>query len=234
MSLWSRLLRRGPELEPEAARRLADWRRHPRPDLDTPLDQGRFVVLDVESTGLDLNHDRLIAIGAVAVVGGRIALADSFETILRQDEVSDRDNILVHGIGGQAQREGLPPVAALLDFLDYLGNAPLVAYHVAFDKTMIRRALSEYLGFDFRHPWLDLAYVMPELLPEQAARRKALDHWTALFGIGNYARHSALADALATAELLLAALPLARARKTLAYRQLQDAEAAQRWLGANR
>lgn len=230
MTGWLGPWRRGPALAPEIAARLAAWRTLAKADLALPIEQGRYVVVDVESTGLDMRRDRLIAIGAVAVHDGRIRLADSFEIVLRQNEASGKDNILIHGIGGERQREGVEPAEALLRFLDYLGASPLVAFHVAFDETMIRRACKEYLGFEFRHPWLDLAYVMPGLLPELARKHRSLDDWLRHFGIGNYARHNALADALATGQLFLAALPLARAQGTARYAALRDIEKAQRWL----
>jgi DNA polymerase-3 subunit epsilon len=230
MSFLTRLFGRGPTLAPDHAQRLADWRARPAEELGTAFDDARYVVVDVESTGLDLNRDRLIAIGAVAVAGGRIVLADSFEVVLRQDRVSHKDNILIHGIGGEQQREGSAPEEALLAFLDYLGKAPLVAFHVTFDETMIKRALREYLGLDFKHAWLDLAYVMPGLLPEYARKYRALDDWSGHFRINNFARHSALADALATAQLLQCALKLAPTRKAASYKGLQDLEKAQRWV----
>jgi len=230
MTFLARLFRRDVQLDPDAAQRLADWQARATLDLTRPLSETRCVVLDVESTGLDLRRDQLIAIGACAVRDGRIDLADSFEVVLRQDQVSDRDNILIHGIGGEAQREGLEPADALLRFLDYLGKSPLVAFHVTFDQTMIDRAFKRYLGFSFKHDWLDLAYVMPGLLPKHARRFRALDHWTQHFEISNYARHSALADALATAQLMLAAAPLARGRDLLSYDQWRELEKAQRWL----
>jgi len=184
----------------------------------------------VETTGLDLVRDRLIAIGACAVENGQVVMADSFEIVLRQDQTSTKDNILIHGIGGEAQRDGLEPPEALLNFLDFLGKSPLVAFHVTFDQTMIRKAVKEYLGFEFKHPWLDLAYVMPGLLPEYARRYRALDDWSGHFQISNFARHSALADALATAQLFLCALPLAATKRSTCYRNLQDLEKAQRWV----
>lgn len=230
MNWFTRLLRGAARLDPASAEHLAAWQHLPGAETDRAFADSRLVVVDVESTGLDLNKDRLIAIGAVAISGGRIDLADSFEVVLRQDKVSDKDNILIHGIGGEAQRDGEPPVDALLAFLDYLGKSPLVAFHVTFDETMIRRAMKAYLGLDFKHPWLDLAYVMPGLLPDYARKYRALDHWSGHFRIANYARHSALADALATAQLLLAALPLAQARKLNHYKNMQDLEQAQRWV----
>ncbi len=224
------LFRRRPQLDPLAAQAVQRWRQLSPERGDLEFNTARYVVVDVESTGLDLTRDRLIAIGAVAVIGGRIDLTDSFEVVLRQDTVSSKDNILIHGIGGEAQREGLPPIEALTAFLAFLGKSPLVAFHVTFDETMIRRAMRDYLGLDFKHPWLDLAYLMPSLLPEQARRYRALDDWAGHFQIANFARHSALADALATAQLLLAALPLARQRHSRHYNNLRDLEKAQRWV----
>ena len=218
------------KLDPELAGRLETWRQLPDHNLSDDFDAARYVVVDVETTGLDLVRDRLIAIGACAVENGRVVMADSFEIVLRQDKISTKDNILIHGIGGEAQREGVDPAESLVNFLDFLGKSPLVAFHVTFDQTMIKKAVKEYLGFEFKHPWLDLAYVMPGLLPEYARRYRALDDWSGYFQISNFARHSALADALATAQLLLCALPLAQAKHSTCYRNLQDLEKAQRWV----
>ncbi len=230
MSLLAKLLGLGPKLDEAAKQRLAAWQALPHVHLGESFETSRMVVLDVESTGLDLNRDRLIAIGAVLIEGGKVVLKESFEIVLRQDKVSTKDNILIHGIGGEAQREGVEPVDGLLDFLDFIGKLPLVAFHVTFDQTMIKRAIKEYLGFEFKHQWLDLAYVLPGLLPEYARRYRALDDWSGYFRISNYARHSALADALATAQLLLATLPLAATKKSTDYKSLQDLEQAQRWV----
>ncbi len=230
MSFLSRIFSRRVELDAVASQRLQDWRGRSECDLADAFCDTRYVVVDVETTGLDLNRDRLIAIGACAVEDGRVNLADSFEIVLRQNTVSSKDNILIHGIGGEAQRDGLEPAEALLRFLDYLGKSPLVAFHVTFDQTMIKRAVKDYLGFEFKHPWLDLAYVMPGLLPEYSRRYRALDDWSGHFRINNFARHSALADALATAQLFLCALPLAQSKRSTSYRNLQDLEKAQRWV----
>jgi hypothetical protein len=144
--------------------------------------------------------------------------------VMSETGTIDRDAVNIAGV------EDRMPAEALLDFLEYLGSSPLVAFHVTFDETMVRRAMREHLGLGFRHAWLDLAYVMPALLPGYARRYRSLDDWSRHFGITNYARHSALADALATAQLLLAALALARARNCDSYRSLRDLERAQRWV----
>lgn len=230
MNLLQRLFGAKPQLGADQENRLQEWRSLPEPDARLPFDASRLVVVDVESSGLDVRKDHLIAIGAVSVVNGRIALADSLDIVLQQSQVSEKDNILIHGIGGEAQCQGMPPAEALLAFLEYLGKSPLLAFHVAFDQAMIGRALKLHLGYKFEHAWADLAYVAPALYPQLARSYRSLDQWMALFRIGNYARHSALADAQATAELLLALRPQLEARQAMCFQGLRDLERERRHL----
>ncbi|MBS4096161.1 MAG: 3'-5' exonuclease [Sulfuricella sp.] len=230
MSLFSRLFGKKVTLEEAAARRLAAWQALPNDCAHAMLGATRFVVADVETTGLILDKDRLIAIGAVAVTNGKIDLDDSFEIILQQQRASGKDNILIHGISGTAQREGVPPVEAMLAFLEFLGKAPIVAYHVTFDQTMIVRALREYLGLEFKHTWLDLAYAVPALYPAKAKSYRALDDWIGYFGIQNFARHSALADSLATAQLFQVASAKLRGQGIHDFKGMLELEKAQRWV----
>lgn len=224
MSWLERLFGRPAGLTPQQAQRLAAWRALPATRPSQSLHESRYVVVDVESSGLSITRDRLIAIGAVAVVRGHVQLNDSLEVVLQQAQVSTKDNILIHGIGGTAQQEGVPPADALLAFLEYLGKDPLIAFHVAFDESMISRAMKRFLGLNFRHPWVDLAYVAPALYPQLARSHRSLDDWMALFGIGNYARHNALADALSTAELLLAFRTKLEARDAASFRGMKMLE----------
>lgn len=170
----------------------------------------RWVMLDVESSGLDAKRDRLIAIAAVGVKlqAGRphIDLADSFEVVLRQPELNpDKQNILLHGIGVGAQRAGMEPTAALQAFTQWLGAAPLIAFHAAFDETLIKRAMRSALGSGLANRWVDLQPVAWALLPELKAH--SLDPYLDHFGINCLQRHQAAADALASAELLLKLWP---------------------------
>jgi DNA polymerase-3 subunit epsilon len=116
------------------------------------------------------------------------------------------------------------PAEALLAFLEFLGKSPLVAFHVAFDETMIRRALRRHLGLSFRHAWLDLAYAMPALYPQLAYSHRMLDDWIGRFGIRIEARHHALADALATAQLLQVALARARGKGLAGLRDMERSQ----------
>ena len=210
-----------------------DWRRLWRGAAQPEL--RRWVVLDVEASGLDAHRDRLLAIAAVAlhVEPGRapqVALGDSFEVVLRQDEAPiDRDNILLHGIGVGAQREGTEPHEALAAFERWAGPAPLIGFHVAFDRTLIQRAARAVLQRVLPNPWLDLEPVAAVVRPDVQAR--SLDEWMAALDVRCAVRHQAAADALATAELLQRLWPAILAAGSSAdFAALQRLAGQRRWL----
>ena len=180
-------------------------RRRPAPD------EARWLMVDVEASGLDAARDQLLAIAGVALrvdwPKRRIAIvpADSFEVVLRQEAPSTRENILLHGIGAQRQRDGLEPVAALDRFRAWAGASPLLAFHAAFDETLVGRWARVAPGGPLGNPWLDLDHLCA--VTHGQVRARSLDEWVAHFGIRCAARHRAAADALAEAELLLRIWP---------------------------
>ena len=229
---WLRgLWRRSPPLEGGLEARRDAWRALARADPDTELYSQRLVVVDVESSGLDPYRDRLISIGAVAVHEGAVRLSDAFSTTLRQEQPSDERNILVHRIGGTAQLAGVEPADALMDFLDFAGKSPLIGFNADFDRLLIERAGRAALGTTPDSDWLDLAVLAPALFPEHVRQARTLDDWLRVFAIENYDRHNALADAVATAQLLLPVLAAARVQGILTCAGLLDLQKGYRWLG---
>src|SRR4051812_36217179 len=149
--------------DPALRNRLDTWRRMRRADLSLRHRDARYVVVDVETTGLDMRHDLPIAIGAVALRDGAIAFADAHEVVLRQSTASTDANILIHGIGGQTQLAGRDPTLAMLEFVEYAGSSPLVAFRADFDRSMLVRAARRFLGAELEMPFIDLAFLLPAL-----------------------------------------------------------------------
>lgn len=193
-----------------------DWLRRPGADPAPAAEGSRWVVLDVESTGLHMKRDHLLAIAAVTVhLDGpgpdRIVVGDSFDAVLQHDAggaAPDRQNILLHGIGVGRQRAGMPRRQALEAFDAWAAGAPLIAFHAAFDRAMIDRARAEQGLAATRNPWLDLEPLAAVLRRDVNAR--SLDEWMEALGIRCAVRHQAAADTFATAELLLRLLPRLR------------------------
>ena len=184
----------------------------------TPLEGARWVVIDCETSGLDAARDRLLSVAAVAVQDGGVELQEFFQGKIRQSTPSSRENILIHGIGGDAQRDG-QPLAEVIDALGrFVGGGLPVAFHAPFDAAVLRRH-----GLALRAKWLDLAALAPALLPQKGRADSPLEHWLAAFGIPARARHDALGDAFATAQLLLVTLAEAKRQRIASVEDLRAA-----------
>ena len=191
----------------------------------TPIRTARWVVLDCETSGLDIARDRLLSVGAVAVRSGRVELADCFDARVRQEAPSAAENIMIHGIGGDAQLQGRVLKEVMHELGNFMRDGVPVAFHAPFDAGILRRH-----GLALRARWLDLAALAPALFPGRGRNDSTLDHWLGAFGIAPQARHEALGDAFATAQLLLIILNEAQRQRLETVEALLKTERAGRWL----
>lgn len=171
---------------------------------EAAADAARWIVVDTETAGLVVERDALLAIGAVAVGPDGVLPGDSFEVVVRNEAGSSRENIVVHGIGRQAQAQGVPIATAMLAFARWAAASPAAAFHAPFDRGVLARA-ARLAGVPLpERAWLDLAPLACALHPPDPKKPPpGLDDWLARYAIDCAGRHHAAGDALATAELLL-------------------------------
>lgn len=209
MSLFAWLRPAAPSLN--AAQQLALQRLSAPATLgDCSLRQQRWVVLDLETTGLNVNRDLLLSIGAVVIEDGAIDLSQQFECTLQRPGHKPGPSVLLHGLGPDAIAAGCAPADGLLDFMDFVGDSPVLAFHAPFDQRMLGRALKDTLGYRLQHSFIDVAELAPLLNPQTVLRQASLDDWIAQFGLQVDERHNASADAFVTAQLVLILLSQAR------------------------
>jgi DNA polymerase III subunit epsilon len=175
------------------------------------VDEARWVMLDVETSGLDPQRDRLLAIAAIAM---RI-------------DPAWRNNILLHGIGVQRQQQGVAPVEAMQAFANFVGTSPLLAFHAAFDRALISRSARQHLGGDLPNPWVDIEQLCA--VTHEKVRARSLDEWMTHFGIVCAVRHQAAADTLAECEVLQRIWPKVAAQCEN-WRDVHRLAAQQRWV----
>jgi DNA polymerase-3 subunit epsilon len=174
---------------------------------ETPVAQVRFVVLDTETTGLDPRRDRLITIGAVAVLGGEILLEDSFEVMLELDY--NRSSVTVHGITRDEALGGMDEAQAVALFLNYLKDGVIVGHHIGHDVEALSVASERHFGFRLRNRSLDTMDLTLHLNDTGAfgdsrmADGFSLDALCEMFGIRAHDRHTAGGDAFLTAQIFL-------------------------------
>jgi DNA polymerase-3 subunit epsilon len=210
-----------PELDGELRQRLASLPT-PSPLGVCTLREQRWVVLDLETSGLNLNRDQVLSIGAVAIEDGAIDLGRPFERTLHRPQQKTNASVLIHGLGPSALAAGCDPAQALLDLMDFIGDSPVLAFHAPFDQRMLARALKDSLGLRLQHAFLDVAELAPMLNPDTVLREAGLDDWIARFGLEVQSRHHASADAQVTAELALILFSQARRQQLDSPLQLEQ------------
>ena len=212
---------------------MSFWRKVFAREAPAVTNGGRWVVVDTETTGLDVASDALLAIGGVAVDAEGVLTGDSFEIVLRNDGGSDHANILLHGIGHHAQRTGVPPAEALAAFAQWAGDAELAGYHTDFDRAVLLRA-GALAGVPLpERPWLDLAPLAAAFAGDKQKKGgNTPDDWLLAFGIACPIRHNAAADALATAELLLRVRARAAKEGPADFAALAKVAKQQKWLAS--
>ncbi|ANQ85366.1 PolC-type DNA polymerase III [Azoarcus olearius] len=196
-----------PALDDELRTRLQAWQALAEPDLGRPHFEAAYTVLNTEATGLDLDKDTMLAVGAIRVDGGRFSPADGYYAPL----------------SGQ-------PAAALAGLLHFVGKGPVVVFNTGFNRVMLERALATHLDVAPTWQWLDLRVLLPALFPERIDRPARLADWMRAFSIETFQRHHALGDCWAIAQLFLAAQSRAMAQGAAHARALGDLERARRQL----
>jgi len=180
----------------------------------TPVEQVRFVVLDTETTGFDARRDRIITIGALAIVNGEMLLEDSFEVML--PIAYNNSSVTVHGITRDQAREGMDEDEALKLFFDYLGDGVIVGHHIGHDIEALNVAGERHFGMrvtNRRIDTMDLTLILERdgaFAGRQLPQGYTLDTLCEMFGVAAHDRHTAGVDAFLTAQVFLRLLKAAR------------------------
>ncbi len=175
------------------------------PQPATPLIDLEAVVLDTETTGLDVRNDRVVQIGAVRLKGTELIAGSEFETLVRPGIPVPPMATRVHGLDDRALAEApdfaaiAPKLAVLLD------DAVVIGHSIHFDLAILR-----FEAVRHKQRWtepiaLDLGLLFAGLRPGLVDT--SLDALLLSYGLKAEGRHSALGDARLTARLYAALLP---------------------------
>ena len=173
------------------------------------LENATYVVVDLETTGLRPGECGICEIGAVRLRGFEVEA--EFETLVDPGLPIAAGASAVTGLRNEQLRGAPRPAEAVRSFLDFAGDAVLVAHNARFDLAFLDRETERLTGSRIGSPVVDTVRLARRLLAGRVAG----------FGLGQLAWfldtaerpcHRALPDARATAELLLALIGLAQER----------------------
>jgi DNA polymerase-3 subunit epsilon len=188
---------------------------------DRRLSDLSFTVFDTETTGLNPSDgDEIIQIGAARIVNGKLLRHESFEQLVNPGRLIPSATIPIHGIT-QDMVTGMPPITEVLPaFYSFAQDTVLLAHNAAFDMKFLQLQ-EKATGLKFDHPVLDTLLLSAVVHPNQESHR--LEAIAERFNITVLGRHTALGDALVTAEVWLRLMPLLRAMGIHTLRQAREA-----------
>jgi DNA polymerase-3 subunit epsilon len=189
---------------------------------DLHLD-GEFVALDLETTGLSAETDRIVEIGAVRFRGTGEELG-RFERLVNPQRPMPRAAFAIHGIGDQELADAPPAHEILPDFVAFLGDAgttTLMAHNASFDAGFLGRELAR-AGLPIpSHTLFDTLALARRRLPGLASHR--LDNLAQILELDSAGAHRALADSLRVKEIWLLLRGVSVPRETLVSYRMIDA-----------
>ena len=164
----------------------------------------REIILDTETTGLDARGgDRLVELGCVEIVDRRPTGREFHHFINPEDRQVHPDAERIHGLSNAFLRDKPPFRSVVVDFLNFIGNSPLVIHNATFDAGFLNMELGR-----LKLPEIPTARLIDTLA---MARRKhpagpnSLDALCRRYGIDNSKRtkHGALMDSLLLASVYI-------------------------------
>lgn len=151
-----------------------------------------YISIDLETTGLEPKHDKIIEIGALRVVDGEIQ--DSFSSFVNPGRALEERITELTGIT-DADLSCAPYMEQVLPrLLSFMGDLPLLGHSILFDFSFLKKAaVNEKLGFERQA--VDTLKIARKYLPDLESR--SLDYLCRHYRIPHQA-HRALEDARAT------------------------------------
>jgi len=95
-----------------------------------------YVVIDIETTGLSFDEDRIIEVAAIHVKNGHVT--DEFSTLVRSCDIVPPEITALTGITTDMMLQGMAPAEALSKLCDFIGSNRLVCHNASFDLTFLQ------------------------------------------------------------------------------------------------
>lgn len=170
---------------------------------DARLDGLTYVVFDTETTGLlPEQGDEIVQIAAVRIVNGKRVKNEVFDLLVNPGRSIPASATAIHGVSNAMVADAVSVQEAVRQFHRFAEDAVLVAHNAPFDMEFLTRREKE-VGLRFVNPILDTVLVSATAFGR--AETHTLDALAERLGvvIDEKARHTALGDAIATADVFI-------------------------------
>ncbi len=160
-----------------------------------PID-GELVAFDIETTGLSPKTERITEIGAVKIRDG--VIVDTFSTFANPGKPIPAKIVELTGITDAMVADAPEETEAVQAFLDFCGDAPIIAHNASFDTSFIRAACTR-MGLQYTPSVIDTLVFCRAMVISK--RQHSLDKMAKYFGVENPSHHRAVNDAQVCAQI---------------------------------
>ena len=169
-----------------------------------------YVAFDTETTGLNPSEgDEIIQLGAVRILNNRLLHNETIDQLVNPQRAVPKSSVEIHGIDPNLLPSQPVITEVLPKFHAFVTDSVLVAHNAAFDMRFLQLK-QDAIGLHFDNPVLDTLLLSSVVHPNLEGH--SLDAIAERFNITIVGRHTALGDALVTAEVLLKLIPLLEAQ----------------------
>ena len=166
---------------------------------DKKIDDEEFVVFDIETTGLNSHTNEIIEIGAVKIKAGRIV--DRYSQLINPGRPIPYHITEITSITDE-QVANEPKIDEVIGkFVDFIGDAVLVAHNAPFDMGFIKRDIKKYLNIDLQSSVIDTLQMARDLFPD--LKKYGLGDLNKTLGLALEKHHRAVDDSQATANMFI-------------------------------
>ena len=171
-------------------------------DNDNKQAQRRYVIFDMETSGLDWKDDVILSIGAIGVVNNAVEVGDFLEVHIHQDKFNPQ-SVALHGVLKEINNEKVVEAEAMIQFLIFVNDASLVSHNIDVDVEMISQALKRLDLGRLRNPLMDTNALYQRWKDLPDGTRATLDELCDALKVRKSDRHTASGNAYITALLFL-------------------------------
>ena len=166
---------------------------------DKLIEDETYVVFDLETFGLNSHEHPIIEIGAIKVQGTRII--DSFSQLINPgvpipEKIQNITSITNSMVSNMPSIEEVLP-----NFMEFVGDATMVAHNAKFDMSFIRRECKRILNIDYNPSVIDTLQMARDVMPE--LKGYGLGSLTKKLGVALENHHRAVDDSQATAGMFI-------------------------------
>ena len=164
-----------------------------------------YCVIDLETTGLDLGADEIVAIGVAHIRAGRIATGENFYREVRPFRSPSVQSVRIHGLRASDLQDARPIKEVGPELIAEIEGEILIAHAAWMERAFLRRQISPST-FPKSKSMIDTAGMARALgyATEERREEPSLEFLARRLHLPVYAPHNALGDALTTGVLFLA------------------------------